>query len=118
MSDHGDGNPSQAPEGHPGRVLQQLMELHGIDRRQLHMATGMDIMRVYALLRGERAVSADTAVRLGTFFEQDAHYWLRLQADYDLKQVDPAAIARNIQRVSSNRWQQYPRQRNRAAREK
>jgi len=94
------------------------MDMHGIDRRQLHQATGMDIMRVYNLLQGVRSITADTALRLGTFFEQDPHYWLRLQANYDLKQIDHHAIVSNIHRVSSNRWQQLPRQRHRAPRAK
>lgn len=87
------------------------MNLHGIDRRQLHIACGMDIMRVYNLLDGSRAITAETAVRLGRFFETDPSYWMRLQADYDLKGIDHSAIHHEIHPVSSNRWLNLPRQR-------
>lgn len=118
MADDPGGKPPLAPEDHPGRALQQLMDMHGIDRRQLHQATGMDIMRVYKLLEGSRSVTADTALRLGAFFEQDPHYWLRLQAIYDLKQLDHRAVTDGIHRVSSNRWQSLPRTKHRAPRAK
>lgn len=91
------------------------MRLHGIDRRQLHLACGMDIMRVYNLLEGTRAITADSAVRLGRFFEQDPRYWMHLQAEYELASIDTSQIHHEIQPVSANRWQQLPRQRSRRA---
>lgn len=99
--------------GHPGQAIAELMALHGIDRRQLHLATHMDIMRVYNLLDGTRDITADTAARLGIFFETDPRYWLHLQADYDLKAIDMAPISHEIHPVSTNRWKTLPRQRQR-----
>ena len=116
MTSAKDKKPAASSAAHPGAILNELMTLHGIDRRQLHLATGMDIMRVYNLLDGVRAVTADTALRLGTFFEQDPHYWMRLQAEYDLKQLDHGAVKHAVHPVSANRWQSLPKQR--ARREK
>ncbi|MEG3638809.1 HigA family addiction module antitoxin [Magnetococcus sp. PR-3] len=70
---------------HPGTVLKEdyLQEL-GINQNQLAVAIGVQPIRISQIIRGQRAVSADTALRLGHFFGNSAEYWMRLQAYYDL----------------------------------
>lgn len=87
------------------------MAKHRIDRRQLAAAIGVDIMRIYRILDDRMAVSADTAVRLGHFFENGAHFWMHQQAAYELAQQPVSEIARSVMRVSDQRWQTLPRQR-------
>lgn len=41
--------------------------------------------RITEILKGQRAVTGDTALRLGHFFHNGAHFWLSLQAAYDLR---------------------------------
>jgi antitoxin HigA-1 len=69
----------------PGEVLREeyLVPL-GISARALAKALGVPANRITEIMRGERDVSADTAIRLGRYFRTDARFWRNLQAAYDL----------------------------------
>jgi addiction module HigA family antidote len=58
--------------------------------------------RVTAILRGERAVSADTALRLARFFGTSASFWLGLQMDHDLEAAR-AALGERLEREVTSR---------------
>ena len=74
------------PPMHPGRVLElEFMEPLGMSRYQLAKAIGVDPPRVYDIVRGKRAISAGTALRLARYFGTSAEFWLNLQAHYDLE---------------------------------
>lgn len=70
---------------HPGEVLaEELDELEFSARafaRELHVPTN----RITAILKGDRSITADTALRLAKFFGTTAEFWLALQMTYDLK---------------------------------
>jgi len=70
---------------HPGEVLREeyLIPL-GMSARALAKALGVPANRITEIMRGERDVSADTAIRLGRYFGTDPRFWLNLQAAYDL----------------------------------
>jgi addiction module HigA family antidote len=70
---------------HPGEVLREeyLLPL-GMSARSLAKALGLPANRITEIMRGERDVSADTAIRLGRYFRTDARFLLNLQAAYDL----------------------------------
>ena len=71
---------------HPGEIL--LLEfLEPVNIRQSELARAMKVprMRISELVRGERSVSVDTAVRLARVLNTTAEFWLNLQADYDLR---------------------------------
>jgi len=70
---------------HPGEILREeyLVPL-GMSARALAKALGVPANRVTEIMRGERDVSADTAIRLGRYFGTDPRFWLNLQAAYDL----------------------------------
>ena len=71
---------------HPGRVLElEFLELLGMSAYGLAKAIGVMPPRAYEVLRGERAVSADTALRLGRYFGTGAEFWINLQSRYDLE---------------------------------
>ena len=70
---------------HPGEILgEQLRELGLTVRR---FATEIDVPpnRISQILRGARAVSADTALRLAHYFGTDPRFWLNLQQSYELR---------------------------------
>jgi len=73
---------------HPGEVLREeyLVPL-GMSARALGKALGVPANRVTEIMRGERDVSADTAIRLGRYFKTDPRFWLNLQAAYDLSKA-------------------------------
>ncbi len=57
---------------------------------QSRLAGDLDIpqSRLSAIIRGERAITADTAFRLAEYFGTSARMWLNLQADYDLRMLE------------------------------
>lgn len=73
---------------HPGEVLREeyLIPL-GMSARGLAKLLGVPANRVTEIMRGERDVSADTAIRLGRYFKTDPRFWLNLQAAYDLSKA-------------------------------
>jgi antitoxin HigA-1 len=71
---------------HPGRVLElEFLEPLKISAYKLAKDIDVDPPRVYSLVRGKRAISADTALRLGRYFGTSAEFWLNLQSHYDLE---------------------------------
>ena len=71
-------------EVHPGAILKEELEARGMSGNALALALRINSGRVSEILNGKRAVSADTALRLGRFFGNDPQFWLGLQATYDL----------------------------------
>ena len=73
---------------HPGEVLHEeyLVPL-GMSARALSKALGVPANRITEIMRGERDVSADTAIRLGRYFRTDPRFWLNLQSAYDLSKA-------------------------------
>ena len=69
---------------HPGEIL--AVELTEIGMKALELANriGVPDNRIYQILHGERSITADTALRLGKFFNTGAEFWLNLQKSYEL----------------------------------
>jgi addiction module HigA family antidote len=71
---------------HPGEILlEELIEPHGLTAYALARELRMPKPRIYDIVRGERGISADTALRLARFFGNSAQFWLNLQSHYDLE---------------------------------
>jgi addiction module HigA family antidote len=69
---------------HPGEILRtELMEPMGITAYQL--AKALHLPGIYEIVRGQRAISADVALRLGKYFGMTPQFWMNLQTDYDLR---------------------------------
>lgn len=69
---------------HPGLVLfTEFLEPLGISQYRLGQAIGVDFRRIYAIVKGERAISVDTGLRLSRALGTDEMYWIILQARYD-----------------------------------
>jgi addiction module HigA family antidote len=69
---------------HPGEILlKDWLEPLGISQYALAKAIGVPRRRINEIIHGKRAITADTAARLGAFFDVDAHGWVALQAHYD-----------------------------------
>lgn len=73
------------PPIHPGEYIREALEELGMTQAALAKAIGVSAMRISHLVREERPVTAEMALRLGQAFGQSPQYWLSLQADYDLK---------------------------------
>lgn len=73
------------PAMHPGEFLRETLDELGLTQAAFAEAVGVSPMRVSHLLRGDRPVTAELALRLGRALGQTPQYWLNLQTTYDLK---------------------------------
>lgn len=83
---------------HPGEILREdfLAEL-GISQYRLAKDTSVPARRINEIVRGLRAISADTALRLARYFGTSERFWLNLQARYDLE-VEKDRLGRRLER--------------------
>jgi antitoxin HigA-1 len=71
---------------HPGEILkEEFLSPLGISQYRLAKDTGVPPRRINEIVRGTRAITADTALRLARYFGTSEHFWLNLQARYDLE---------------------------------
>jgi addiction module HigA family antidote len=74
------------PPVHPGEVLlEDFMKPLGLSAYRVAKDIGVATLRVSQIVRGQRAVTADTALRLARYFGTSAEVWMRLQAQYNLE---------------------------------
>jgi addiction module HigA family antidote len=71
---------------HPGEILlTEFLEPMGISQYRLAKDIGVTPRRINEIVHGRRAITADTALRLGRFFNMEAQFWLNLQTHYDME---------------------------------
>ena len=73
------------PAIHPGEFLRETLEDLALTQAAFAEAIGVSARRVSHLLKGDRPVTAELALRLGRALGQTPQYWLNLQSAYDLK---------------------------------
>ena len=73
------------PAIHPGEFLREILDDMTLTHTAFAEAIGVSPMRVSHVLKGQRPVTAELALRLGLALRQTPQYWLNLQAAYDLK---------------------------------
>ena len=84
------------PPVHPGEVLlEDFMKPLGLSQYRVAKDIGVPALRISQIVRGQRSVTADTALRLARYFGTSAAVWLRLQARYDLETAE-AKMAKRI----------------------
>ena len=76
------------PAFHPGRLLKRELAARGLSANRLALDLGVPSGRITDILNGRRAISADTAVRLGRYFGNGAPFWLDLQSQYEIAVVE------------------------------
>ena len=86
---------------HPGEVLLEAF-LKPLDMSQyaLAKAIGVPQIRVSEIVRGARAVTPDTALRLARYFGTSAEFWIGMQSTYDLETARDAVGAESERRIS------------------
>ena len=71
---------------HPGEILlAKFLGPFGISQYRLAKDIGVTPMRINEIAHGRRAITADTALRLGRYFNMEAQFWLNLQSHYDME---------------------------------
>ena len=90
---------------HPGEVLQEefLIPL-GLSAYKLSKDIGIPQTRVSEILKGNRRITADTALRLSKYFGNSAKFWLGLQDDFDIEEEEQLKFKefRSIEQFRSN----------------
>lgn len=78
---------------HPGEILREdFLPEYELSAGSLARAIGVPRDRLEKVIRGSRAVTADTAARLARYFGTTPQFWLNLQANFDLAQVDQTSL--------------------------
>jgi addiction module HigA family antidote len=70
---------------HPGEHLEEELDALGMSAAELARQMQVPANRISQILRGERDITADTAMRLGHFFGTSAQFWMNLQSLYELR---------------------------------
>ena len=85
------------PPIHPGEVLRDLLDEAGLTVNALALALRVPANRIGAIVKGQRGITGDTALRLARYFGTSAQVWINLQAKYDLA-VAEDALSKRIDR--------------------
>lgn len=72
---------------HPGEILREEIEELNLSARQLATALHVPTNRVTGILNQQRAVTADTALRLARYFGTTPEFWMNLQSAYELRRA-------------------------------
>ena len=83
------------PPIHPGEILlEEFLNPMGITQYRLAKSINVPQRRIGEIVHGKRAITADTALRLGRFFGMEAQFWLNLQSRYDLLSAEESLADR------------------------
>ncbi|MXX72044.1 MAG: HigA family addiction module antidote protein [Gemmatimonadetes bacterium] len=84
---------------HPGEILREELNELGLSANALSKALGVPVNRVTMILNGQRGVSADTALRLATYFGTTPQLWLNLQKTWELRRTEIEAGREIVEQV-------------------
>ena len=73
------------PPIHPGELLEEILHDLGMSQAAFARAIGVSPMRISHIVREQRPVTAELALRFGRAFGQSPQFWINLQTSYDLK---------------------------------
>ncbi len=88
---------------HPGEILREELDGLGLSANALSKALGVPVNRVTMILNGQRGVSADTALRLATYFGTTPQLWLNLQKTWELRRTEIEAGREIAKQVTPRR---------------
>jgi addiction module HigA family antidote len=88
---------------HPGEVLlEEFLKPMSLSQNRLAIDIGVPPRRINEIVLGKRSITADTALRLGRYFQMSPQFWLGLQMDYDLDVTADALASRLNREVKSH----------------
>lgn len=76
---------------HPGDILQEILDENGITQSRLASHLGETQSKINEICRRKRGITPDMAMKLGRAFDQSALFWLNLQKNWELSQLDESA---------------------------
>ncbi len=84
---------------HPGVYLKEVLDELGVSQYRLAQDIGVPAMRISHVVRGQRPMTAELALRLGRYFDQSPRYWLHLQSRYDIDMAEERVGRRVVREV-------------------
>ncbi|MBI5563387.1 MAG: HigA family addiction module antidote protein [Chloroflexi bacterium] len=88
---------------HPGEVLlEEFLKPMNLSQNRLALDIGVPPRRINEIVLGKRSVTANTALRLGRYFQMSPQFWLGLQMDYDLDIAADALASRLNREVKTH----------------
>ena len=96
---------------HPGEILfEEFMKPADppINANMLAKALEVPANRITAIIKGQRGITGDTAVRLGTFFDTTAEFWMNLQKTYELRLAEQALPSKVRKHIEQHRGALIP----------
>jgi len=79
----------------PGEILaEEFLQPMAITQYRLAKDIGVPARRIHEIVNGHRAITADTALRLGRYFGMSPEFWLNLQSHHDLEQEEERLAGR------------------------
>ena len=91
---------------HPGEILlEEFMKPSDppINANMLAKALGVPPNRITAILKGQRGITGDTALRLSTFFDTSPEFWMNLQKSYELRLAEKALSGKIRKHIRESR---------------
>lgn len=89
----------------PGEILaEDFLKPLGLSQYRLAKDISVPARRINEIVKGERAITADTALRLGRYFRMSAQFWLNLQSRYDLEVMEERlgrSLERDVKRLAT-----------------
>jgi addiction module HigA family antidote len=91
---------------HPGEILsEEFMKPLGLSMNKLALDLRVPVTRIAKIVHQRRAITTDTALRLGRYFKTTPVFWMNLQVRYDLEAVEDeqaGKIARDVQPLEAS----------------
>jgi antitoxin HigA-1 len=84
---------------HPGVYLKEILDELGVSQYRLAQELGVPAMQVNHVVRGQRPLNAELALRLGRYLDQSPRYWLHLQSRYDIDVAEDRIGSRVMREV-------------------
>jgi addiction module HigA family antidote len=85
------------PPVHPGEILlEEYLRPLGISQNKLGRDLNVPAQRINEIVRGQRAITVDSALRLGRYFHTSPQFWLNLQARYDLEMAEETRLVERV----------------------
>ncbi len=89
------------PNIHPGEILlEEFLKPMDISQNKIARDIGVPPRRINEIVHGNRAITADTAVRLAKYFNVSESFWMGLQSDYDIEEARQN-LGRKLERIPS-----------------
>ncbi|OGW47398.1 MAG: addiction module antidote protein, HigA family [Nitrospirae bacterium RBG_19FT_COMBO_58_9] len=85
--------------GHPGVYLKEILDELGVSQYRLAQELGVPAIRISHVVRGQRPMTAELALRLGRYLDQSPRYWFHVQSRYDMDVAEDRVGSRVIREV-------------------